>query len=30
MSAFFKIQSTKTGLFSTGGQDPKWSSVGKI
>lgn len=30
MTTFFKIQSKKTGLFSTGGQEPQWSSVGKI
>ena len=30
MSTFFKIRSTKTGLFSTGGNSPKWSSIGKI
>ena len=30
MTTFYKIQSKKTGLFSTGGQDPKWSKIGKV
>lgn len=30
MTTFYKIQSKKTGLFSTGGQEPKWSKIGKV
>jgi hypothetical protein len=30
MSSLYKIRSKKTGLFSTGGQWPKWSKLGKI
>ena len=30
MSTFYKIQSKRTGLFSTGGQDPGWSTIGKV
>lgn len=30
MTTFYKIQSRKTGLFSTGGQEPKWSKIGKV
>lgn len=30
MTTFYKIQSKKTGLFSTGGQEPKWTKIGKV
>lgn len=28
-NVFYKIQNPKTGLFSTGGNEPTWSKVGK-
>lgn len=30
MTTFYKIQSKKSGLFSSGGTDPSWSKIGKV